>query len=464
MHSVESHDPRIRTGATHFPVQIGVRESGDRGGPFRRTLALVKVDGATKGMPPGMPPLELAKLGDLGWNVLDEDLPLPVAVLSQDALDHNSRWMKRFLEETGVLLCPHGKTSMAPELFRRQLRDGAWGITVANARQLRVCRDQGIGRILLANQLVREASVRWVMEELEADRDFDFYSLVDSVAGVRRLDRAAASVDGRRPLQVLVELGYEGGRAGCRSPEQALEVARAADASERLALRGVEGFEGLLGGESGPENVRRSVVSFLDGLVEIAEAMAGAGLFADGEVIVTAGGSAFFDLVLERLAGIDVGGRARVVIRSGCYLTHDAGMYARAFRRLRERSDRVRSLGAGLRPALEIWSYVQSRPEPGRAILTMGKRDCSFDVDLPVPERVFRPGTDLQPRLLGDGCRITDLDDQHAYLEVPPAIDLDVGDMIACGVSHPCTTFDRWRVVSLVDESYDVVGAVHTEF
>lgn len=424
----------------------------------------MNVDGATKGMPPGLRSVELDRVGERGWNVLDEDLPLPVAVLREDVLDHNSRWMRRFLEETGVVLCPHGKTSMAPELFRRQLRDGAWGITVANARQLRVCRDHGIGRILLANQLVREASVRWLMEELEADPDFDVYSLVDSVAGVRRLDRAATRVDGRRPLQVLVEMGYEGGRAGCRTRGQALEVARAVDASERLALRGVEGFEGLLGGEGDPEDVRRSVEAFLDGLAEITDEMAGADLFADGEVIVTAGGSAFFDLVLERLAGIDAGGRARVVIRSGCYLTHDAGMYARAFRRLRARSDRVRSLGDGLRPALEIWAYVQSRPEPGRAILTMGKRDCSFDVDLPVPERVFRPGTDARPRLLDDDCRITDLDDQHAYLDVPPAMDLEVGDMVACGVSHPCTTFDRWRVVSLVDASYDVVGAIHTEF
>lgn len=424
----------------------------------------MKVDGTTKGMPPGGAAVELSEIGDRGWNLLEEDLGLPAAVLRRDALEHNSRWMRRFLSETGARLCPHGKTSMAPELFRRQLRDGAWGVTVADVRQLQVCRRHGISRVLLANQLVREDSVRWVAEELERDREFDFYCLVDSVPGVRRLADAVADVSGRRPVELLVEVGYPGGRAGCRTLDEALEVGRAVRDARRLELRGVEGFEGLLGADGGAEAARREVVAYLDELTDVAEALDARGLFADGEVLLTAGGSAYFDLALDRLRAAELGGRGRVVLRSGCYLTHDAGMYARAFRDLRDRSSRARSMGDGFRPALEIWSYVQSRPEPGRAILTMGKRDCSFDVDLPVPRRVFRPGRDDRPRPLDDRCRITDLDDQHAYLDLPDDVDARVGDMVACGISHPCTTFDRWRVVSLVDRTYDVVGAVHTEF
>lgn len=424
----------------------------------------VRVDGTTKGLPPDIRALDLSEIGERGWNLLEEDLALPAAVLREDAVEHNSRWMRRFLSETGALLCPHGKTTMAPELFRRQLADGAWGVTVANVRQLRVCRREGIERILLANQLVREASVRWVCEELERDPDFDFYGLVDSVPGVRRMSRAAAAVGGERPLQLLLEVGYPGGRAGSRSPGEALEVARAVGESGCLALRGVEGFEGLLGRGDDAEEARREVADYLDGLVDVAERVAAEGLFAEGEILATAGGSAYFDLALERLRAAGLDGRGRVVLRSGCYLTHDAGMYARAFRRLQDRSPRARDLGDGFRPALEIWSYAQSVPEPGRAILTMGKRDCSFDVDLPVPVRRFRPGTDGRPEPLDDRWRITRLDDQHAYLDLPDGVDLRVGDMVACGISHPCTTFDRWRVVSLVDDAYNVVGALHTEF
>lgn len=424
----------------------------------------MRVDGTTKGMPPGLAPTELSEIGERRWNLLEEDLALPAAVLREDTLEHNRRWMRRFLAETGARLCPHGKTSMAPELFRRQLDDGAWGVTVADVRQLQVCRRHGIERILLANQLVREASIRWVAAEVARDPAFDFYCLVDSPAGVRRMAGAVADVDGGRPLQVLVEIGYPGGRAGCRDDAEALAVARAVRDARGLALRGVEGFEGLLGRGEDPAEARREVVAYLDGLVDAAEAMGAQGLFADGEVLLTAGGSAYFDLALERLGAAELDGRARVVLRSGCYLTHDAGMYERAFRRLLERSPRARSVGDGFRPALEIWSYVQSRPEPARAILTMGKRDCSFDVDLPLPDRVYRPGRDRRPEPLDDRWRITSLDDQHAHLELPGEAELGVGDMIACGISHPCTTFDRWRVVSLVDGSYNVVGALHTEF
>ena len=424
----------------------------------------MRVDGTTKGIPAGTAAMDLSEVGERGWNLLEEDLELPVAVLREDALEHNSRWMRDFLDATGVRLCPHGKTTMAPELFRRQLRDGAWGITVASVRQLRVCRRHGISRILVANQVVREASIRWLLEELERDPGFEACCLVDSLEGVRRMERAAATVGGARPLPLLVELGYEGGRAGCRGVGAALVVARAVREAERLDLRGVEGFEGLLGKGRTPDEARRAVSGYLDGLAEAAERMHGEGLFAEGEVLVTAGGSAWFDVVVDRLSAVELDGRARPVLRSGCYLTHDTGMYEQAIRRLRDRSPRARERGDGLRPALEVWSYVQSRPEPERAILTMGKRDCSYDVDLPAPERVFRPGRDEEPRPLDGRYRIVGLNDQHAYLDLPEASDLRVGDMVGCGISHPCTTFDRWRMLSLVDEAYNVVGAVHTEF
>lgn len=413
-------------------------------------------------MPPDASPCEPSEIAERGWNLLDEDLSLPAAVLREDALEHNGRWMRRFLAESGARLCPHGKTSMAPELFRRQLREGAWGITVATMRQLGVCRRHGVDRVLLANQIVRGDSVRWVAGELERDPAFDFYALVDSVPGVERLAQALAGVPGRRPLQLLVEVGHEHGRAGCRSRDEALEVARAIRRSDRLALKGVEGFEGILGKEA--ETAREAVTAYLDDVVEVAETLGREGTFAEGEVLVTAGGSAFFDLVLDRFSAADLDGRARVVLRSGCYLTHDAGLYRRAFRDLLKRSSRARGVGSGFRPALEIWSYVQSRPEPGRAILTMGKRDCSFDIELPTPERLFRPGRDRCPRELEDACRITALDDQHAYLELPREMDVRIGDMIGCGISHPCTTFDRWRMLALIDEDYNVTGAVHTEF
>jgi D-serine dehydratase len=181
-------------------------------------------------------------------------------------------------------------------------------------------------------------------------------------------------------------------------------------------------------------------------------------------VILSAGGSAFYDLVAERFSRERLGRETLVLIRSGCYLTHDSAAYRRAFERLRQRMPAVEALGEGLKPALEVWAYVQSRPEPEKAICTVGRRDISSDLDMPVPLAWYRPGTNGAPQPIGPGHTVTGLNDQHAHLALPKESPLAVGDIISFGVSHPCTTFDKWQVLYLVDDAYDVTGAVRTFF
>ena len=205
------------------------------------------IDSRVKGMPGGMQACALEDIGSLGWNLLREDLPLPAAVLKASALQHNSDWMRRFLRAGHSLFAPHGKTSMSPQLFEMQIEDGAWGLTLATCHQVQVARHFGFGRILLANQLVGKQAIAYVIEELRRDPEFDFYCLVDSVPLVETLARAVRESGMGRPLQVLLEMGCQGGRTGCRSFEQAMQVAQAvAQAAPHLTLRGVEGFEGLI--------------------------------------------------------------------------------------------------------------------------------------------------------------------------------------------------------------------------
>ena len=66
-------------------------------------------------------------------------------------------------------------------------------------------------------------------------------------------------------------------------------------------------------------------------------------------------------------------------------------MYVRAFEALSERAPELAARDGGLQAALEVWAYVQSRPEPAKAIIGFGKRDTSYD-DPPVPLTWFRPG------------------------------------------------------------------------
>jgi D-serine dehydratase len=429
-----------------------------------REIEDLLIDDRTKGIPGGVAPFRLGDIGSQSWNLLHEDLPLPVAILKASALAHNGKWMASFLELSGAVISPHGKTTMSPQLFERQLDDGAWAVTVATVHQIQVCRRYGFSRIVLANQLVGRQAIRFVLDELRDDPDFDFYCLVDSVDGVETLAAAARAHPVDRPVKVLLEGGMPGGRTGCRNLDAALAVAHTVKAAApHVALHGVEGFEGLIQADSLAEQEAK-VAAFLDFLAEIAMVCQGENLFAEGPIVLSAGGSAFYDMVLDRFRRIDLGRETMLLTRSGCYLSHDSAMYRQYFERVRERADGARGLGEGLRPALQLWTYVQSRPESEKIILTMGRRDVSFDADMPVPELWYRPGTHANPVAVAEGCTVTELNDQHTHLNVPAQSPFRVGDMMGFGISHPCTTFDKWQLVCIVDDDYTVVSAIRTFF
>jgi D-serine dehydratase len=432
--------------------------------PALTALDASLIDDSFKGYPPMGEPVRLGDIGKRGWNLLRGDLPFPVAVLRTSAIDHNSGWMDRFRKEQGVELCPHGKTTMSPHLFRRQLSDGAWGITVATPQQLRIARAYGVGRVIMANQLVDPQGIRAVLAEMKQDPDFDFYCLVDSVAGVECLAAAAKPANIGRPLQVLLEGGIAGGRTGCRTLEQAAAVAQAIKAAAPfVALRGVEGFEGIIDSPT-PEDRAAKVRVFLDFLTSIAKRGIAEQWFGTGEIIATAGGSAEFDIVADTWRNGNFGAPIKIVLRSGCYLTHDSGLYEDRFHDIQKRAIASAALtDEGPKAALEVWTLVQSIPEPGLAFVTMGKRDVSFDVSLPVPI-AWSPAGSTAAQAMPEGCSITKLNDQHGYLKGPADAPFKLGDRVGFGVSHPCTTFDRWQLIYLVDDAYTVTGAIRTFF
>jgi D-serine dehydratase len=420
---------------------------------------------ADKGVPQS---ISIADLKTQGWNILMGDLPFPVAVLKQSALDHNSRWMRSFIAAAGVSLAPHGKTTMSPQLFQRQIADGCWGMTVATAQQAVIAAQHGIKRILIANQLVGRANIEIVLDLLRQDPSLDLYCYVDSSRGVVLLQQAvqAGTV---RPMNVLLEVGFKGGRSGCRDQAAVNAVLDTlARAGDHLRLRGIAGYEGLIAGET-PAATEQAVAGFLDLLAATVELCQQRGVFrpaADGEdeIIVTAGGSTFFDVVAQRLSPLVRKGEIRIVIRSGCYLTHDHGSYASDFPRLQQRigPELAQRLGR-LEPALYLWSIVQSQPEPGLALLTLGKRDAGHDAGLPQPVLQRSASTGEITRLTAD-WRIDKMNDQHAYLSLPEGAPVEVGDLICLGISHPCTTFDKWREIFIVDDDWTVIDVLHTFF
>ena len=424
----------------------------------------VILDDRVKGMPGGMRPISSADVGDLNWNILREDLPLPLAIINENALQRNSQWMNKFLDMTGASICPHGKSSMSPEILNLHLESGAWGITAATSGHIQIYRRFGIKRILLANQLIGRQNIRYVLDELRNDPDFDFYCLVDSTAGIEALLDAIDANPIGRPLQLLLEVGALGARTGVRADDEAKRLASMiGEAYPRVVLRGLETYEAVFVAKR-DEEVEARVTELLSNVVRMAKWCESNNLFGEGPVILSAGGSAYFDLVVKTFSACHLQKPSMTVLRCSSYLTHDSGLNDRSFSRLLQRQNSAETPLGGLTHSLEVWAYVQSIPEAGLALMTMGKRDVSFDVEMPIPLHVFRPGKDNATRPMGNDCHVAALNDQHGYLRFPSSEDICVGDMIGFGVSHACTTFDKWRILLTVDDDYSITGAMTTWF
>ncbi|MFI8190936.1 amino acid deaminase [Streptomyces sp. NPDC085946] len=413
-------------------------------------LAEERVDHRFKGLPPDADGLTVGDLAAQRRNLFTGGFTTPVLALSAERLAHNLTLMETYAKRHGLAFAPHGKTSMAPQLFARQIEHGAWGVTLAVPHQVRVARAFGVRRVFLANELVDPAALRWIAAELDADPEFRFVCYVDSVRGVELMDAALRGAG--RPLDVVVELAAgEGARTGVRTEAECSAVAEAVVGTRTLRLVGVAGYEGEVP-RADPERVR----AWLGRLVALAADLDAAGhLSAADEIVVSAGGSAWFDAVADVFAGLP--GLSRPVLkllRSGAYVSHDDGHY----RRLTP-FNRVPEEGA-LEPAFRLWTQVVSRPSAEQAFLNAGKRDAAHDLDLPCAQVVRRDGAERPAA----GIEVTALSDQHAWLRTGPGADLAVGDWVGLGLSHPCTSFDKWQLIPLAEADGTVVDYIRTFF
>ncbi|UFR02622.1 amino acid deaminase [Streptomyces sp. Go40/10] len=415
-------------------------------------LAEERVDHRFKGLPPDADGLTVAELTAQRRNLFrdGDGFTTPVLALSAERLEHNLALMETYTARHGLAFAPHGKTSMAPQLFHRQIEHGAWGITLALPHQVRVGRAFGVQRVFLANELVDASALRWIAGELAADPEFRFVCYVDSVRGVELMDAALGGT--ARPVDVVVEVGAgEGARTGVRSEAEAGAVADAVAATGTLRLVGVAGYEAQVP-DASPERVR----AWLERLVALAVEFDRDGRFAEAdEIVVSAGGSEWFDAVADVFAGVP--GLSRPVLkllRSGAYVSHDDVHYSRL-----TPFNRVPEEGA-LEPAFRLWAQVVSRPSPAEAFVNAGKRDAAYDLDLPVAHVVRRDGGEHA----ATGIEVTALSDQHLWLRTGPGADVEVGDWVGFGLSHPCTSFDKWQLIPVAEADGTVVDYIRTFF
>ncbi|EJG2193754.1 TPA: amino acid deaminase [Klebsiella oxytoca] len=384
-------------------------------------------------------------------NLLAEEVCLPAALLKKTALENNIAWMQRYADARGVSLAPHGKTTMTPWIFQAQQRAGAWGIGVGSAWQASAAMASGVERVLMVNQLVGRANMQAVSRLKAHYRAAEFICCIDSLANARAL--SAFFSERQQTLDVLIEQGVAGGRCGCRSVEDALALAQAAAELPGLRLRGLELYEGVLHGD----DPQPQVEALLRQAADLACRMEH---LVEGEFVLTGAGTVWYDVVCNIWLAAKKPARCRIVIRPGCYITHDRGIYDIAQKALVARDPIACDLGGDLTSALELMAMVQSVPEADRAVVNFGKRDCAFDAGLPQPVARYRNGAQLS----AEGIESVGIMDQHCMLRLAPGSDVQVGDILVFGTSHPCLTFDKWKTLLLVDEQYNVLEELDTLF
>ena len=393
-----------------------------------------------------------AGVADLGWNLLAEDVSLPAAVLYEARVRHNLQWMQRFMEAYRVKLAPHGKTTMSPALFQRQIDGGAWGITLANAPQVQAAHNHGIRRVLMANQLVGRANMAIIARILRQDPDFTYFCIIDSPANAAHL--GAYFGEQGLTLPVLIELGPAGGRTGVRDDAQFQAVADEIARWPALALAGIEVYEGVLQEEQAIRAFLRRATGALRGLAEAGR------LRKNGPALISGAGSAWFDVVAEEFSNLDIGAPLDVVLRPAatCRTT-----WASTARRP---SASTRTTPWPARWIRACSPRCRSGPTcnrcPSRAAPSSRWASATPPRRRPAHARPALPSRPGRPGAAPAHWKLTAMMDQHAFMQIGEGDDIQVGDMIAFDISHPCLTFDKWRQVLLVDEQYRVIDVAET--
>jgi D-serine deaminase-like pyridoxal phosphate-dependent protein len=378
-------------------------------------------------------------------NLFISEFQFPVMILRDSALRHNINRMASYCKSIGFELAPHVKTPMSPQIAELQMAAGAWGLTIANFFQAQIMFEFGFTRLIIGNEVVEPSSIAEI-SRINGSGLGEIFFYIDSLAGLRIAQNAIANVPEAK-LNVFMEIGAPGGRAGIRDFSLLEQLLEEIDKDDRIWVRGVSGFEGAVPEGDREELGIKILREFLCRIVEAARITQP--YLRGNKIIISAGGSSYFDYVAEEFAKFK--GEAEFILRSGSYVTHDHIHYEFLNPFMNEQ------VNMRLNPALELWARVLSVPEPNLAIVNFGKRDVGNDLDEPQP--IFKFDNGVKPF----DAKVKMLNDQHAFVHISPG-SVEVGDIVAFGISHPCTNFDKWRLLPLVDDDYNVIDLFHTYF
>ena len=172
------------------------------------------------------------------------DLETPALVIDLDALDHNFAHIAHLYADTACKMREHAKNIKTPAVLRRQIEAGGTvgGVCAAKVSEAEVMVEGGITDVLITSQLVTEDKIGRVCGmALVAD-------VKVAIEDARNL-QLIADVSQRRgsDVGVVIEVNTSMNRAGIRSPEEGIRLARMATELPGVSFRGVMSHQSISG-------------------------------------------------------------------------------------------------------------------------------------------------------------------------------------------------------------------------
>lgn len=373
-------------------------------------------------------------------NLFTANFQFPIMVLKEAAIKNNIAQMMSFCNSVDAQLAPHVKTTMSPQLAQMQVAAGATALTVANFWQGRIFLKHGFKNLIIANEVLDPTAIAEIAK-INKQKQAEIIFYVDSILALEIIQKHTPS-EGEQNL--FIEIGTENGRGGVRELSLVEQLAQRISADKRLNLIGVTGFEGAVPDAARGRRGEKKISKFCQKIVAAAELAYP--YRSDHPFVISAGGSAYFDIVARELNKFEK--PRRLLLRSGGYITHDHKYYEEIYP--------FASTDRSFQPAIEVWAQVISKPEKDFGVLNLGKRDIGNDLHNPIPIKSY------DGQVKSFSAVIEKLNDQHGYLRGKQEFSL--AQLIGLGISHPCTTFDKWGLIPLVNDDYDLIDCLQTFF
>ena len=373
-------------------------------------------------------------------NLFTANFQFPIMVLKESAVKNNIAQMMSFCNSVDAQLAPHVKTTMSPQLAQMQVAAGATALTVANFWQGSIFLKHGFKNLIIANEVLDPTAIAEIAK-INKQKQAEIIFYVDSILALEIIQKFTP-LTGEQNL--FIEIGAENGRGGVRELSLVEQLAQRIKTDQRLNLIGVTGFEGAVPDAARGRRGERKVSKFCQKIVAAAELAYP--YKSDQPFVISAGGSAYFDIVARELNKFEK--PRRLLLRSGGYITHDHKYYEEIYP--------FASTNRSFQPAIEVWGQVISKPERDFGVLNLGKRDIGNDLHNPIPIKSY------DGQVKSFSAVIEKLNDQHGYLRGKQEFSL--AQLIGLGISHPCTTFDKWGLIPLVNDDYDLIDCMQTFF